>query len=118
MLVFLNTYPLSQSQQMVFTAKVSSMQSTLETMSSALSGLGELTVENVGEALTVVEITGVSRAIVTDTAGKILYDTREVGNAAGRYVFYTELVQALKGGRRLTTPPIRTTPSAAAPPCR
>ena len=96
-LVFLNTYPLSQSQQMVFTAKVSSMQSTLETMSSALSGLGELTVENVGEALTVVEITGVSRAIVTDTAGKILYDTREVGNAAGRYVFYTELVQALKG---------------------
>ncbi len=96
-LVFLNTYPLAMSQQMIFAAKESAMKSTLETMSSALSGLSELTEENVGEALAVVEISGVSRAIVTDTAGKILYDTREVGNAAGCYVFYTELVQALRG---------------------
>ena len=27
----------------------------------------------------------------------MLYDTREAGNAAGRYVFYNELVEALRG---------------------
>ena len=40
---------------------------------------------------------GVSRAIVTDRSGRVLYDTREVGSAAGYYVFYNELVQALRG---------------------
>ena len=96
-LAFLNTYPLSTTRDMIFSAKETALKSTLETLTSALSGLSELTEENVGEALNVVEITGVSRAIVTDTAGRILYDTREVGNATGYYVFYTELVQALDG---------------------
>ena len=31
------------------------------------------------------------------SAGKVLYDTREVGSAVGRYVFYNELVEALRG---------------------
>ena len=96
-LVLLNTYPLSASQSMVFASKERAMTSSVETISSALSGIPELTEENVAQALEVVEITGVSRAIVTDDAGRILYDTREVGNAAGYYVFYTELVQALEG---------------------
>ena len=38
-----------------------------------------------------------SRAIVTDPYGRVLYDTREAGNATGYYVFYTELVSALQG---------------------
>ena len=96
-LVLLNTYPLYASQDMVFVSKRSAVTNSVETISSALSGLSELTEENVAQALEVVEITGVSRAIVTDDAGRILYDTREVGNAAGYYVFYTELVQALEG---------------------
>ena len=96
-LVLLNTYPLSASQSMVFASKERAMTSSVETISSALSGIPELTEENVAQALEVVEITGVSRAIVTDNAGRILYDTREVGNAVGYYVFYTELVLALQG---------------------
>ena len=96
-LVLLNTYPLSASQSMVFASKERAMTSSVGTISSALSGIPELTEENVAQALEVVEITGVSRAIVTDNAGRILYDTREVGNAVGYYVFYTELVLALQG---------------------
>ena len=49
------------------------------------------------QAMEAVEIDGVSRAVVTDENGLALYDTREVGSAAGYYVFYTELVQALRG---------------------
>jgi len=96
-LVFLNTYPLIDSQRMIFVSKESSLKSSVDTVASALSGLSELTEENVAQVLELVEITGVSRAIITDSAGRILYDTREVGNATGYQVFYTELVQALQG---------------------
>ena len=96
-LLFMNTYPLSVSRDMIFSSKESSLKSSMETMTSAMAGLSQLTEENVGQALTVMEVTGVSRAIVTDSTGKILYDTREVGNATGYQVFYTELVEALRG---------------------
>ena len=47
--------------------------------------------------MTLVEDTGISRILVTDAAGRILYDTRETDGAVGRYGLYTEIVQALRG---------------------
>ena len=66
-------------------------------MVTALSGLEELSEENVAGAMTLVEETGISRVLVTDASGRVLYDTRETDGAIGRYAFYTELVQALRG---------------------
>ena len=97
MLCLLNTYPLLESQNLVFRSKVAAMGSSVKVIESALSGLEELTPENVGQALTVVEETGVSRILVTDTAGRVLYDSREIGSAVGLYAFYTEIYQALQG---------------------
>ena len=97
MLCVLNTYPLIDSQRMIFVSKESSLKSSVDTVASALSGLEELTEENVSQMMEMVEITGVSRVIITDSAGRILYDTRDLGNATGYQVFYTELVQALQG---------------------
>ncbi len=97
MLVLLNTYPLVDSQRMIFASKETSLKNSVDTVASALSGLSVLTEENVGQVLEMVEVTGVSRAIITDSSGRILYDTRERGNATGYQVFYTELVQALQG---------------------
>ena len=93
----LNTYPLLESQNLVFRSKVTAMAGSVKVIGSALSGLDELTTENVSQALTVVEETGVSRILVTDTAGRVLYDTRETGSAVGLYAFYTEIYQALQG---------------------
>ena len=45
------------------------MKSSVKMVESALSGLPELTEENVGQALASVEETGVSRLLVTDTSG-------------------------------------------------
>lgn len=47
--------------------------------------------------MAVVEETGLSRILVTDSAGLVLYDTRETGGAVGKYTFYSEIVQALEG---------------------
>lgn len=96
-LVLMNTYPLMVSEDLVFRAKRTALQSGASAINVAVSGLEELTEENVALAMESVETDGVSRAIVTDRYGKVLYDTREVGNATGYYVFYTELVEALQG---------------------
>ena len=96
-LVLMNTYPLLVSEDLVFRAKRTALQSGAAAINVAVSGLAELTEENVSLAMGGVETDGVSRAIVTDPYGKVLYDTREAGNATGYYVFYTELVEALQG---------------------
>ena len=97
MLLLLNTYPLIVSQDMVFRSKETTMESSVSVMVYSLSGLEQLTKENVAEAMAVVEDTGLSRILVTDNVGKILYDTRETGNALGDYTLYAEVVQALRG---------------------
>jgi hypothetical protein len=71
-------------------------------MVSSLGGLDRLTEENVTTAMTVVEDTGMSRILVTDAAGRVLYDTREIGGAVGEYALYTEVVQALLGNDAFT----------------
>ena len=96
-LVLMNTYPLLVSEDLVFRAKHTALQASASAINTAVAGLEELTEENVAQAIEAVEIDGVSRAVVTDENGLALYDTREVGSAAGYYVFYTELVQALRG---------------------
>ena len=73
------------------------MHSSVSVMVYSLSGLEELNEENVSAAMAVVEETGLSRILVTDSAGRALYDTRETDSAVGDYVLYTEIVQALMG---------------------
>ena len=93
----MNTYPLLVSQDMVFRSKETTLQSSVSVMVYSLSGLDRLNEENVAAAMAVVEETELSRILVTDSAGKVLYDTRETGSAVGDYVLYTEIVQALLG---------------------
>ena len=102
MLVLLNTYPLRVSQDLVFRSKENALQNSVSVMVYSLSGLDRLTEENVAAAMAVVEETGISRILVTDDAGKILYDTRETGSAVGEYAVYTEVVQALLGNDTFT----------------
>ena len=82
-LLLLNSYPLIVSQDMVFRSKESTMQDSVSVMVYSLSGLEKLNEQNVSEAMAVVEETGLSRILVTDSAGKVLYDTRETGDAVG-----------------------------------
>ena len=95
-LVLMNTYPLLVSQDLVFRSKHTVLHSTAAAINASLSGLDELTMENVTAAMESVEINGVSRAVITDETGYVLFDTREVGSAARHFVFYTELVDALQ----------------------
>lgn len=96
-LILLNTYPLARSEDLTFRSKQRTLQNGVSVMITALSGMEKLTEENVASAMTLVEQTGISRILVTDASGCILYDSRETDSAKGRYAFYTEIVQALHG---------------------
>lgn len=96
-LIILNTYPLVESQNLVFRSKESTLSSSVKVIESALSGLPALTSGSVEKALSGLEETGASRVLVTDTSGCVLYDTRQQESAQGQYAFYTEIAQALEG---------------------
>ena len=96
-LLLMNTYPLLVSEDLVFRTKAASLQNSVSVMVYSLSGLDQLDEENVAQAMAALEETGLSRILVTDSAGKVLYDTRETNDAVGEYSFYTEIVQALLG---------------------
>ena len=100
-LVLMNTYPLIVSQDLVFRSKHTALQSAAASINASLSGLDELTSGNVAEAMTTAETEGVSRTVITDALGYVVYDTRELGNAVGHFVFYTELVEALQGNNAM-----------------
>ena len=76
-LLLLNTYPLRVSQDLVFRSKEATLESSVSVMVYSLSDLDHLTEENVAQAMAVVEETGMSRILVTDETGRVLYDTRE-----------------------------------------
>ncbi len=96
-LLLLNTYPLLVSEDLVFRSKKTTMQGSVSVMVYSLAGLDRLNQENVAAAMAVVEETGLSRVLVTDSAGQVLYDTRETLGAVGKYTLYSEIVQALEG---------------------
>lgn len=79
------------------------MENSVSVMVTSLANLENLTQENVTAAMTLVESTGLSRVLVTDEAGKVLYDTRETDGAIGDYALYTEVVQALLGNDAFTS---------------
>ena len=90
-LVLLNSYPLLVSQNLMVTSTQNGLKSTTKVIESALMGLEKLTKENVQAALEGLD------EMVTNSAGLVLYDTRQGGNAVGQYALYSVVAVALRG---------------------
>lgn len=95
-LVLLNTYPILAAQDMVFKAKQTSIENQASVISSALSPLGELTSEGISQVMEMLDDIQMSRVIVTNQSGRILFDTESNGNHAG-YALIQEINLALGG---------------------
>ncbi len=82
---------------MVIDTKKGAMQSQGLVISSSLSALDSLTGEAVAQVMELLDVTPMTRMIITDPGGLILYDTSEDNDAAGRYALLPELRVALEG---------------------
>ena len=109
-LVLLNTYPVIASQDLLFASKKDSMKSQATMMASTLMELESLNSEQVTRVIHMLDNKGLSRVLVTDPSGMILYDSQDdaemdgdgeneqEGNEKGcRYALYQEVVTALRG---------------------
>lgn len=98
-LALLNTYPVLVSQNLVFQSKQTSLQSQASILASALALSETLTADSVGKVFTELNdiAMGLTRIMVTDPAGLVLYDSNAVTSAEGRYALLSEISAALRG---------------------
>ncbi|RHR10326.1 sensor histidine kinase [Pseudoflavonifractor sp. AF19-9AC] len=110
-LVLLNTYPVIASQDLLFRSKRDSLKSQAAVMASALMELETLTSDQVVRVMNMLDNSGLTRILVTDPAGFILYDSLtdsgtqdqeeqeepEQQEPVYRYALYQEIVLALRG---------------------
>ena len=82
---------------MVFATKRGALQSQGSVISSSLSALDQLTAESVAQVMEILDVTPVTRMIITDQTGQILYDTSENDDTAGRYAMLWGVSDALEG---------------------
>ncbi len=96
-LLVLNIYSANTTRNMVFRSKDASMQNKVQLVVSSMSGLENLTSENVGQVITLLGDLGANRVIVTDREGRALFDSLTTPNATGRIVLFSEIAEALSG---------------------
>ena len=112
-LVLMNTYPVIASQDLLFRSKRDSLKSQAAVMASALMELETLSSDQVVRVMNMLDSVGLTRILVTDPAGLVLYDsqkdgvdqekdqdqeeTEEPAQTEYSYALYQEIVLALKG---------------------
>lgn len=94
--VVINIYPVALSRDLVSSSKQSAMLAQASVLSSSLSSLGELSSDDVQEAMQLLDVTSSTRVIVTDITAQVLYDSWESYSFEGRYALYSEINLALK----------------------
>lgn len=96
-ILVMNTYPLLMAQNMVFTSKESSLKRQALTIGNAIAVSETLTVEGVEQAMALLEDMKVTRVLIADASGLILYDTSELAQRTSDYALMSEVVAALRG---------------------
>ena len=96
-LLIVNTYPLIAAQNIIFQTKMAALQTEADLISSNLSGLENLSPEGIGRVMEVLGESHVTRILVTDPMGAVLYDSRSAGEERTAYALFQEAVLALQG---------------------
>lgn len=97
LLLLLNTYPLLSSRDVVFSEKKSALVNRAAVVSSSLSLLDSLSTDNARQVMGLLDVNDLTRIMVTDNAGLVLYDTAAEDNAVGHYALFSEISRALGG---------------------
>lgn len=97
LIALMNTYPIIASRDLVLRSKKTTMQSQAAVMSSSLSALETLSTEGVEQVMELIDVIPLTRILVTDSAGLILYDSSAEDSAVGRWAMLREIADALAG---------------------
>ena len=95
-LLFLNIYCSGTSQRLFYQSKETSMVEKCQLAAADIAKLEVLNTTNVSEAVGSMEGLRVTRLLVTDHAGVVLYDSYVSDSSLGSYVLLPEVVQAME----------------------
>lgn len=96
-LLFLNIYCSGTSQQLFYQSKESSMVEKCQLAAAEIATLDVLNTSNVTEAVNKMDSLRVTRLIVTDYTGMVLYDSYIADSSLGSYALLPEVAQAMDG---------------------
>lgn len=96
-LMFLNLYTASTIRNLIFEAKRVSMEDKVQLAAAAFSELNVLGTANAEQAMSQLGSLNVTRVLVTDAGGTVLFDSIEDAPAVGKLALLPEIVQALEG---------------------
>ena len=98
-LLFLNIYCSGTSQRLFYQSKEASMVEKCQLTAADIATLEVLNTTNVSQAVSSMDSLRVTRLLVTDHAGLVLYDSHFADSALGKYVLLPEVVQAMDGAK-------------------
>lgn len=96
-LLFLNTYPVIVTEDLIFHAKQDYLQSQAALLSSGLGGLDSVTSAGASQVMEQLSLSSLDQVIVTDRYGRIVYDTDQSAGSLGTPCDWAELREALDG---------------------
>ena len=96
-LVFLNLYCSYMSYRLFYQTKEVSMQEKAQVVASAVAEQSVLNADTAAAAVSALDNLTPTRLVITDTAGKCVYDSLAEVDAAGEYCLFPEIVAALEG---------------------
>ena len=101
-LTILNLYCSETSQKLFCKSKEAAMVEKCLLASNEISGLDVLSPTTATAAVSQMGNLKVSRIIITNQSGLVVYDSSTADNVTGRYVLFPEIVQALNGNDTFT----------------
>ena len=96
-LVFLNIYSAANTRELMFQAKYTSVQDKVQVVASSFETAESLNADTVDQVISVLGDINVSRLLITDAEGKVLYDSSAQRSAVGQYALLQAVAQALDG---------------------
>ena len=94
-LLILNIYCAKGCQTLFYNNKKSAMIDICDIASSNISALEVMNKDTISPAIVNLVDTQKARMVVTDTTGKVLFDTAKSGSYVDKYLLFPEIVQAL-----------------------
>ena len=96
-LMVLNLYCSHMSHKLFYQTKEASMKEKAQVVASTVAEQSVLNAETAAAAAGELDNLTVTRLLITDAAGKCVYDSLEEADSQGRYCLFPEIVLALEG---------------------
>lgn len=96
-LLFLNIYCSGTSQRLFYQSKEAAMVEKCQLASADIGSLEVINTANVSKAVNSMEGLRVTRLLVTNHAGVVVYDSHYADSALGSYALLPEVVKAMEG---------------------